>query len=142
MTKPKKMTSFDAVVEVMMKSVKNLEVIVENLNDKVEALKANEIQFKEQIDMLILQLKSNQNDKEPDKLEANLDKNVKSSNNLKDDKMDTREEIEIDKFDCTKCEYSCRRKSELKKHMVDNHAMLCQAKCTKCDKTFPKNCEL
>ena len=101
------MTSFDAVVEVMMKSVKNLEVIV-------EALKANEIQFKEQIDMLILQLKSNQNDKEPDKLEANPDKNVKSWKNLKQDKMDTREEIVIE-IDCTKCEYS-----KLKKHIVDN----------------------
>ena len=76
MTKPKKITSFDDVAEVMMKSVQNLENIFENLNDKVEALKANEIQVKEQIDMLILQLKSNQNEKEPDKLEANLDKNV------------------------------------------------------------------
>ena len=31
---------------------------------------------------------------------------------------------------------------KLKKHVIDKLPKLLQAKCTKCDKTFVKNCEL
>ena len=107
MTEMKMMKSIDTIVEVMMKGIKNLEVIIENLNDKVASLEINEIQLKEHIDMLISKLGSNKSDKEPDKLETNWDKNVETHDNE-----------------------------------IDKHPKLFQAKCTKCDKTFVKNCEL
>ena len=40
-----------------MKSINNLEAIVESLNDKVGALKSKESELKEHIDMLIEELK-------------------------------------------------------------------------------------
>ena len=92
--------------------------------------------------MLIMELKRNRNDRKPDQMESNCDMVVESSKDPKQHKMDTHEQIEIEKFGCNKCEYSCTRKSEMKKHMAEKHPKFCQLKCTKCDKTFSKNCEL
>ena len=83
MTKLKTMKSIDAMVEVIKKGFKHLEVIVESLNDKVEALEAREIKLEEHIDMLITKLKSINTDKNPDKLELSCDKNVKAWKNRK-----------------------------------------------------------
>ena len=147
-----KMISIDAV-DRMMKGIKQLEVIVENLNENVSTLEAKETQLEKHIDIFIKGLKSTKYDKDPDKLGRKCDSNVENCKILKKHETDNHkksclinEKIELNtseqKLDCQHCEYSCKRQSEMRKHMIDKHSKLSQAKCTKCDKTFLKNCEL
>ena len=105
MTKMKTTKSIDAIVDVMMKAFKKLEAIIENLNDKVTALETNETQLKEYIDILISKLENNTTDKEQDKLETELDRNIESH-----------ETIENVKFACKIFEYCCTKYFQLKKH--------------------------
>ena len=46
-------------------------------------------------------------------------------------------------MDCDKCDHSCVKSTDMKKHKLDKHTMMCQAKqCKKCEKSVKENVEL
>ena len=118
--KKKSKKDLNDVIYILIGKVQVLENLVEELSKRVN-LKDLETHYSEIVDTKL------------NKLEYKVRELGKQKEN----------NIESKKHEYEKCDYVCSKIYEMKKHKIDKHPKMVQAKkCYKCEITFTKNCEL